>query len=306
MIEDRRSPWARLGIVALNLLQPGLGLLRIGRLRLALLCLFAPLLAYGLLIAWYSAGPVLTLTGYVVSSALVLTIAALIYVGSMVLSWRGGALRSPPARWWSRWYGIAALALAAIAVSWPLPRLAHSFYEPFYVPAESMSPTLLKGDRLVASMRPAGPLSRGEIVIIDTGRSRYVKRIAALPGDRIAMRGGEVVLNGKPVRQRLLGVDSIAGDFGAVGARRLEEQFPGEASPHQIYDLGPDERVDEMEEQSVAPGHVFVLGDNRDRSADSRVSKAQDGVEQVPMEKVLGRVLFQTWNPDGTLARPIS
>ncbi|HEU0133195.1 MAG TPA: hypothetical protein VFR28_00080, partial [Allosphingosinicella sp.] len=65
MSEDRRPTLARLGIVALNLLQPGLGLLRIGRLRLGLLCLFAPLAAYLLLFAWYSAGPTLTFTANV-------------------------------------------------------------------------------------------------------------------------------------------------------------------------------------------------------------------------------------------------
>ena len=268
MSEDRRSLWARLGIVALNLPQPGLGLLRIGRLKPALLCLFAPLLVYALLLAWYAAGPALTLTGYAVSSSLALMTAALIYAGSMVLSWRGSAVRRPPEEWWSRWYGIVALAVAAIAVAWPLPNLAHSFYKPFYVPAESMAPTLLKGDRIVASMRPAGALRRGEIVIIDVGRSRYVKRIAALPGDRIAMRKGEVVLNGKPVPQRLLSVEPVAGDWGAIEARRLEEQFPGEAGPHRIYDLQVDERLDEMVEQWLPPAMSSFSATNRDRSAD--------------------------------------
>ncbi|HEX8623628.1 MAG TPA: signal peptidase I [Allosphingosinicella sp.] len=304
MTGGRRSAWARLGIVALNLLQPGLGLLRIGRLRLALLFLFTPLLVYALLLSWYAAGPVMTLTGYAVSSILVLTVAAGLYLLSMLFSWRGSALCGSPEAWWSRWYGIAALALTAIAVSWPLPGIAHRFYEPFYMPAESMAPTLLKGDRILASMRPGKALRRGEIVILDVRGNRYVKRIAGLPGDRIAMRAGVVVLNGRPVPQRPLAVETVASAWGPAGATRLEEQFPGEPGPHQIYDMGPND-IDEMAQQTVKPGHVFVLGDNRDRSADSRVPAAMDGVEQLPVEKVRGRVLFQTWNPDGTLARPI-
>jgi signal peptidase I len=220
----------------------------------------------------------------------------------MVLSWSGSRERRPLAAWWARWYGLAGLALAAIALAWPLTDLAQGYYQPFYVPAESMSPTLLKGDRFMASMRP-WPIRRGDVVVIDVGPLRYVKRIAALPGDRIALKAGQVILNGQPVPQRLVRTETMGGSPGA--ARRLAERFPGEAGAHHIYDLGPDPRMDEMDEQRVAPGHVFVLGDNRDRSADSRVSRILDGVEQLPLEKVRGRVLFQTWNPDGTIARPL-
>ena len=78
----------------------------------------------------------------------------------------------------------------------------------------------------------------------------------------------------------------------------LAERFPGEGRPHSIYDFGPN-RVDDMPEQRVAPGHVFVLGDNRDRSADSRVPQPEMGVEQLPIDHIVGRAIFITWAANG-------
>jgi signal peptidase I len=302
--KDRRTPWARLGIVALNLIQPGLGLLRVGRPKFAAICLVAPWAAYALMLAYQAAAPALTFASYVATAALLVLVVLAAYIVAMVVSWRLSAVRGPEPRWWSRWYGIAAVAVVAIGLSWPLQGLGHFFYKPFRIPSESMAPTLVKGDRLLASMRPPAELRRGDVVIADVGASQYVSRIAALPGDRIEMRGGAVVLNGQTVPQRLLGVEQIAGYSGPVQGRRLAEKFPGEARTHAIYDLEAS-LVDDMPEQRVAPGHLFLLGDNRDRAADSRVSRVQSGIEQLPAAKVRGIVLFQTWNPDGSIGRPI-
>lgn len=304
MSEDRRTPWARLGIVALNLIQPGLGLFRLGRPKLALICLLAPWAAYALTLVFHAAGPTLTFTSYAATAALLVLVALAAYVAAMVLSWRLSAVHGAEPGWWSRWYGIAAVAVVAIALSWPLQDLGHRFYKPFRIPSESMAPTLVKGDRLLASMRPPANLRRGDVVIADVGASQYVSRVAALPGDRIEIRGGEVVLNGKIVTQRLLGVEQVNGYSGPVQGRRLREQFPGEARAHEIYDLEASE-VDDMAEQRVAPGHLFLLGDNRDRAADSRVPHEMSGIEQLPVANVRGIVLFQTWNPDGSIGRPI-
>jgi signal peptidase I len=99
-------------------------------------------------------------------------------------------------------------------------------------------------------MVPAEDVRRGDILMIDVDGATYISRVAALPGDRFDMRQGVVVLNGRPVTHRLIGVE---GDL-----RRLAERFPGEGSDHQIYDTGSGP-VDDVEAQTIPSGHFFVL-----------------------------------------------
>lgn len=192
--------------------------------------------------------------------------------------------------------GIGAGAIGCVLFVLLVALRVGGFYKPFYMPAESMAPTLLKGDRIIASMSGVPAVERGDVIVFATARGvDYVKRVAGLPGDRIALANGIVFVNGRPVAQHYVGTDTVApGEYGNQ-ARRLTEQFPGEAAPHEIYDLGVS-MGDDFAEQRVAPGHLFVLGDNRDESADSRFAVAEQGVEQVPIDAVHGRVLFYYWS----------
>jgi signal peptidase I len=182
--------------------------------------------------------------------------------------------------------------VVALIILAPFALLASGAYRLMYVPAESMLPTFEVGDKFVVRMSAPAQLSRGDIVLVHTpNNSLYVKRVAGLPGDRIAVRDGIVILNGHPVPQLQVGVDRVApSDFGST-ARRLREQFPGEAAPHEIYDAG-DTAGDNFAEQAVAPGHVFLLGDNRDHSADSRFSREEMGLEQPTLADIRGVPLF--------------
>lgn len=160
----------------------------------------------------------------------------------------------------------------------------------WYIPSESMLPTLQVGDRFIAWMRVPDPLRRGQIVLFTApSRHTYIQRIAALPGDRIALIDGVVFLNGVPVSQRLVQTDRLASDSRpAQEARRMSEQFPGEATPHEIYDIGPSQG-DDMPELTIPPGHVFLLGDNRDNAADSRFSAQDMGAGgPVPVARIRG------------------
>lgn len=190
---------------------------------------------------------------------------------------------------WGTIVGIAGLiAILFVAL---IGLFGSGYVRNFYLPAEAMAPTLEKGDRLVARMDGGGDLKRGDIALVAVGNATYVERIAALPGDTIGLQEGIVVLNGRPVAQRLLATEQRPGLAGMQPARRLAEQFPGEAAPHEILDMGPSE-VDDLSEMRVPAGFVFVLGDNRDRSADSRVSRVASGVALLPVADVKGRPLF--------------
>ena len=296
---------ARLGIVALNLLAPGLGLLRVQRPKAALAFLVAPAALIGLLTLAFALLPGIS---FPVWAGLLLFLAAAvaaIYVGSIVINWRASRHRLPTGPWWSRWYGIAGALLAILASGAVLPDMARGYYRTFYIPSEAMLPTLQVDDRLVGSMQGPGVLRRGDVILLDVGGQIYIKRVAALPGDLIEMRGGIVILNRRPVAQRLLGTDRVESGWTGSSARRLDEQFPGEAVPHQIYDTG-DSIGDDMEEQHVVPDHVFVLGDNRDHSADSRFTRAEMGVEQLPIADIPGRALFYLWGPSGRMGEALN
>lgn len=240
--------------------------------------------------------------------------------------------------------GLALMLLAVLAF--------HSFIaKPFFIPSISMMPNLLVGDRLVVSKFPYGwnwasasfhVLPRGTTrvlpgmpeygdIVIVVPRNRnddLIKRVVALPGDRIAVVGGQIVLNGKPVPQevepslqlpadpQLLCSDRRPAyhcyeDFAAYRTRlpsgrevyempTLRETMPNGATYLIIKDRA-DFTVDNVPELTVPAGHVFLMGDNRNHSADSRVSILGDGLGgPVPLSDVGGRAEFITFSLDGS------
>jgi signal peptidase I len=283
--EPRRPAAARIGLVLLNLLAPGAGLLRTHRPRLGAFFLLLPLAAIAVAVVLFASLPTLGFTGFALICAALLLAVAAAPIGSFVATWRHTRARFEGGGIWSRWWAVAVIVLLSIVATNLLVEAARGYYRTFYLPSESMDPTLLKGDDLVARMSGSGDLRRGDIVLVDREETSYIKRIAALPGDRFAMRGGIVILNGVPVPQQQVP------SAGADGERLLIERFPGEAAPHRIADLGAEE-LDDFDEVTVRPGHVFVLGDNRDRSADSRVAYDMMGLDQVPLDRVRGKALF--------------
>ena len=305
MSEGRRGIFSRIGIVALNLPLPGLGLQRLGRYKAALLFMLVPIAGLTAILLYYIVAPSLSFAGYALTSIGLLALYLGAILVSAVMSWRASRLRPErsPGRW-SRWYALLGIYVAVSAITATLVPVLHGYYKPFYIPAESMMPTLLVNDRLVASMRGPGELRRGDIILLSVGSAIYIKRVAALPGDRIAMRGGIVILNGTPVAQRFLRTDPVEASAFGNQARRITEQFPGETRAHEIYDLGSSPG-DDMAEQLVVQGHVFVLGDNRDRSADSRFQRSEQGVEQLPISDIRGRALFYTWGPSGRMGEAL-
>ena len=178
--------------------------------------------------------------------------------------------------------------------------------EPFYVPSGSMEPTLLIGDALVASKYPYGygtaslPVQitlpetgrvfgdmpkRGDVVVFRWPGDRsqaWVKRVVGLPGDRIQMRQGQLFINDRPATLKADGIGQAEDDRGgSEQAYRYIETLPNGVS-HAIFKMRDNGRLDNTPEVTVPPGKLFVLGDNRDNSADSRVSVRDGGVGLLP------------------------
>jgi signal peptidase I len=202
---------------------------------------------------------------------------------------------------------IAVIALIVLAAKTAIA-------EPFYVPSGSMEPTLLIGDELLATKFPYGysgaslpsfiaglqtprVLSalpkRGDVVVFRWPGDRsqvWVKRVIGLPGDRIGLRDGHVSINGVPVGIRPAGAgESEVEDGSVIAAARFIETLPG-GREHLIFKLVDRGELDNTPDVVVPPDHLFVMGDNRDNSADSRVPVRAGGVGLLPIEDLVGRV----------------
>ena len=183
-------------------------------------------------------------------------------------------------------------------------------FQPFNIPSESMLPTLQVGDYLFVSKfsygygrfsfpygllplegrLPARDISRGDVIVfrVPGGDDKdYIKRVIGLPGDRIQMIGGVLHINGGAVPKTFVGrYRQSTGDPRTVNALLYRETLP-EGKEYLTIDARPNDRYDDTPVYVVPAEHYFVMGDNRDNSADSRVVNGPVGF--VPYGNVIGR-----------------
>jgi signal peptidase I len=184
-------------------------------------------------------------------------------------------------------------------------------FQPFNIPSGSMKATLLVGDYLFVSKYSYGyshysiPLSpplfsgrifgsepaRGDIVVFRLPKddsTDYIKRVIGLPGDRIQMKEGLLYINEKPIkRERLsdfIGEDPCGSDATAR-VKRWKETLP-DGVTYESLDCVDNGFYDNTTVYTVPAGHLFMMGDNRDNSTDSRVLSA---VGYVPFQNIVGR-----------------
>jgi signal peptidase I len=209
----------------------------------------------------------------------------------------------------TRFRDLASTLFGALVIVVVLRSFAFATY---HIPSESMVPTLEVGDRVAALKFPFGfsrfSLIGGEYLPRfpgDTGRipgampargdvavfrhpfsgEDFIKRVAGLPGDRVAIRNGRLWLNGSEVplsEPRHWTYRDSAGEVVSVTAWR--ETFPG-VEPHTILLRDHRSPMSDMPEQIVPEGRLFMLGDNRDNSSDSRFAT----MGFVPVENLIGR-----------------
>ncbi|MEO5772605.1 MAG: signal peptidase I [Sphingomicrobium sp.] len=210
-------------------------------------------------------------------------------------------------------------------------------FAPFYIPSGSMLPTLYVGDYLFVAKWPYGysrysfPFQfpsfegrifshlpkRGDVVVFrhPVENEDLIKRVIGLPGDTIEVSNGQLVLNGKLIPKEDLppvaipmspnspckvaaGATAMA-RAGACLYPAFKETLPGGPS-YTVLDQVDLPEADHFPPTTVPDGFVFVMGDNRDDSADSRFQPAQRGVGFLPVDNIVGRALVTFWSTDGS------
>ncbi|WP_419662388.1 LepB: predicted signal peptidase I [Desulfosarcina variabilis str. Montpellier] len=201
---------------------------------------------------------------------------------------------------------VYALVIAAgVAATWLFPmNIRNNHVQAFRIPASSMIPNLLIGDYLFAdkSLYKKRSPRRGEIVVFIYPKDRhkyFIKRVIGLPGDRIEIRGQEVILNGIPLA---LGPETQAefkGNQGIIKGTVASETLGDITYPILLVKTKRSDRHGGP--FTVPDGCCFVMGDNRVNSRDSR------HFGPVPLGDVIGRADFiyfpeRSWTRFGRLS----
>ena len=204
--------------------------------------------------------------------------------------------KSAASEWWETIVVVVEALLIAIV-------LRSFLYQPFSIPTASMQQTLMIGDYFVANKFVWGygkhsfSLGRyGDFTLLDfelpinnriMGREpnrgdvavfrpvpqdiEYIKRVVGMPGDRIQVTQGRLYINGVMVEREELGKkQDTDSNNQTVEVTVYRETFP-EGTSHIIQEISDNAPLDNTSEYVVPAGHYFMMGDNRDRSADSRV-----------------------------------
>lgn len=235
--------------------------------------------------------------------------------------------------------GLLRLVVSVLLLAWAIRSFV---FAPFSIPSGSMLPALYIGDYVMVAKWPYGfsrysfPWGfpsfdgrmfaslpeRGNIVVFRAPGSDedFVKRVIGLPGDTVAVQGGMLIVNGRPIPRSQEGTFAmpisanspcrvVAGAMPMTGQTDegapaclypvYRETIPG-GRTYQVIDQVNNPRADDVAPTKVPAGKLFLMGDNRDDSLDSRFSVQERGIGFVPVENLIGRASFVFWSTDGT------
>jgi signal peptidase I len=162
---------------------------------------------------------------------------------------------------------------------------------------------------------------RGDVVVFrhPGENSDLIKRVIGVPGDTVEVRGGRLILNGRIVPRKALPPAAVAvssnspcrtvppaqplvvmlsGNRSTCVYRAFLETLPGGPS-YTVLDQLDHGQADDFSAATVPQGHLFLMGDNRDDSLDSRFPAYEGGIGMVPAENLIGRASFTFWSTDG-------
>lgn len=266
----------------MSLILPGFGQLYNGQLNKGILLFIGftlSVIPLPVLTLWLPSALMLPL--FIIS--LILTLGIWLY--AIINAWRQARLQQDyvPQNWQQPAAYTGAFLIAMLILPMTRNYVTEHLIEAFTIPSSSMSPTIMPGDLLFADKRYNCPrckhhARRGDIAIFVYPNNRswyYIKRIIGLPGDRVSIKDQTVTINGQPLTHSTTEEN---------GSNLVTEQT--ETSGYQVkWDK---EDTVTMAEITVPDGAVFVLGDNRSASNDSR----KFGV--VPLMDVVGKAR-QIW-----------
>jgi signal peptidase I len=186
---------------------------------------------------------------------------------------------------WRAW--LVALALIIAGKGGGLA-VRHWLAAPFNIPSGSMMPTLLVGDQMYVKMGSAG-VGRGDVIVFNAPQppgQAYIKRVMAVGGDTIEVKHGAVSVNGAELEQ----IEAIKDcDVPEVAACTLATEHNGD---HEYMVMFTGHIAPDLPRTTVPPDHVFVMGDNRDNSHDSRAWGS------LPVDQIKGIVTLTWWSYD--------
>ncbi len=214
-----------------------------------------------------------------------------------------------------RWLREPVLVIGVVLVS------TTAVAQPFYVPSGSMEPTIAIGDEIFAAKYAYGygkyavPLGhaefsgryfantpkRGDVAVFhpvsDPGHA-WVKRVIGLPGDKIQMIAGRLYINDHELALKRDGTGKVEfGDGSYRDVPRFIETLPN-GETHPIFKWLENGSLDNTTAVVVPEGYVFMMGDDRDNSFDSRVPASAGGIGFVPMDNLVGKAEFITGSVD--------